>query len=113
MLVSVFLLCPFSVKVSIKKSTSLWRCFSVHIVYARERKPLNTPIAICGAMFEFGFICTFVINFIRVITSVSDSYIKEINLLVFIFKFEGNARYATTHNSFNCSKTLKNVRKTF
>ena len=35
----------------IKKSVSLWRCFSVHILYARERKHLNTPIAICGAMF--------------------------------------------------------------
>ena len=65
MLVSAFLLCPFSVKVSIKKSALLWRCFSVHILYASERKPLNSPIAICGAMFEFGFICIFVINFFR------------------------------------------------
>ena len=65
MLVSVFLLCPFSVKMSIKKSISLWMCFSVHILYARERKLWNTPIAICGAMFEFGFICTFVIDVFR------------------------------------------------
>ena len=36
MLVSVFLLFPLSVKMSIKKSISLWRCFSVHILYARE-----------------------------------------------------------------------------
>ena len=61
MLVSVFLLCPFSVKMSIKKSISLWRCFSVNSLYDRERKPFNTPIAIWGAMFEIGFICTFVI----------------------------------------------------
>ena len=37
----------------IKRFISLWTCFSVHILYAHERKPLNTPIAICGAMFEF------------------------------------------------------------
>ena len=65
MLVSGFLLCPFYVKISIKKSISLWRYFSVHILYALERKPLNTPIAICGAMFDFGFICTFVIDVFR------------------------------------------------
>ena len=29
---------------SIKKSVSLWRYFPVHILYALERKPLNTPI---------------------------------------------------------------------
>ena len=61
MLVSVFMLCPFSVKMSIK-ILSLWRWFSVHILYARERNPLNNPIAICGAMFEFSFICAFVID---------------------------------------------------
>ena len=33
MLLSVFLLCLFSVKMPIKKSISLWRCFSVHILY--------------------------------------------------------------------------------
>ena len=58
-LVIVFLLCPFSVKISIKKSISLWRSFSVHLLYSLERKPLNTPIAICSAMFPFSFICTF------------------------------------------------------
>ena len=47
---------------SIEKSISLWTYFLVHIFYAHERKPLNTPIATCGAMFEFGFIWTFVIN---------------------------------------------------
>ena len=52
----------FSVKMSIKNFISLWRYFSVHILYARERKPLNTPIAICVAIFEFGFMCTFVID---------------------------------------------------
>ena len=62
MLVSLLLLCVFSVKISMKKSLSLWRYFSVHILYARERKPLNTIIAICGAIFEFGFMCTFVID---------------------------------------------------
>ena len=62
MLVSLLLLCPFSVKISMKKSISLWRYFSVHILYARERKPLNTPIEICVAIFEFGFMCTFVID---------------------------------------------------
>ena len=65
MLVSVFPLCPFSVKMSSKNSISLWRCFSVHILYAHERKLLNTAIAICGAMFEFGFICKFVIDVFR------------------------------------------------
>ena len=52
MLMSVFLLYSFSVKFSIKKSISPWRCFSVHILYARERKPLNSPNVICSAMFE-------------------------------------------------------------
>ena len=47
---------------SIKKSISLWRHFLVYILYAYERKHLNTPIVICGAMFEFGLICTFVID---------------------------------------------------
>ena len=65
MLVSVFLLCLFSVKISIKKSILLWRYFSVHILHARDSKPLNTTIAICGAMLEFGFICTFVIDVYR------------------------------------------------
>ena len=60
--VSVLLLFQFSVKISIKNSILFWRYFSVHILYARQRKSLNTPIAICGAM--FGFICTFVIDVI-------------------------------------------------
>ena len=30
-----------------------------------ERKPLSTPIVICGAIFESGFICTFVIDVSR------------------------------------------------
>ena len=65
----------------------------MHILYACERKPLNTPIVLYGAIFEFGFICTFVIDvpkdfeIIRVITGVSHSYIKETELLVFIFEF--------------------------
>ena len=79
MLVSVFLFYPFSFKMSIKKSISLWRYFSVHILYACERKPLSTPIATCGTMW---YLC-----FTRVITSVFDSYIKEIDLLVFVFEF--------------------------
>ena len=65
MLVSVFMLCTFSVKMSIKKSISLLRYFSVHILYPRERKPLNTPIVACGAMFQFDFIGTFVIDVFR------------------------------------------------
>lgn len=28
----------------------------------KEKKPLNTPIAVCGAILEFDFICTFVID---------------------------------------------------
>ena len=50
---------------SIKKPISLWRYFSVYILFARERKPLNAPIAIFGAMFEFGFAHTFVIDVFR------------------------------------------------
>ena len=34
----------------------------MHILYARERKLLNTPIVICGAIFEFGCIYAFVIG---------------------------------------------------
>ena len=60
MLVSVLLLCPFSVKISMKKSISLWRYSSVHILYACGTKPLNAPTVVCGAMFEFSFMCTFV-----------------------------------------------------
>ena len=67
MLVSVPLLCQFSVKMSFEKSISLWRYVSVHIFYARERKPLNTPTAICGAIFEFGFICTFADVFLKLL----------------------------------------------
>ena len=56
-----------------------------------RKKPLNTPIVICGATFEFGFICTFVIvkdfEIVRVIVSVSDNYIKKTELHVFIFEF--------------------------
>ena len=62
MLVSLCLSCPFSVKMVIRISISFWRYFSVHILYARERKSLNAPIVVCGAIFDFGFICIFVIN---------------------------------------------------
>ena len=55
MLVSVFLLCLFSVRISIKKS----------VLYARERKPFISLIAAYGTIFEFGFICTFVIDVLR------------------------------------------------
>ena len=55
----------YSLKMSIKKPISLWRYFSVYILFVRERKPLNAPIAICGAMFEFGFAHTFVIDVFR------------------------------------------------
>ena len=72
MLVSVFLLRPFSVKMSIKKSVLPLRYFSVHIFYGHGRKPFNTPIVICGALFGFGYIlfgfgyiCTFVIDVFR------------------------------------------------
>ena len=41
MLVSAFLLCPFSVKMLIKKSISLWRYFSVRSLYGPERKPFE------------------------------------------------------------------------
>ena len=60
MFVNVFLSHPFSVKISIKKSSSLWRYFSVEVLFAPERKPLNTPIAVCIAIFELVFVCTFV-----------------------------------------------------
>ena len=53
MLVSIFMLCPFSVKISIKKFILFLRCFSVHILYANKIKSLNTPIMIFGATFEF------------------------------------------------------------
>ena len=78
MLVSVFLLCPYSVKMSIKKFISLWRCFSIHTLRARERRFLDTPIAVCGAIFELGFICTF---FIYVFQKILKSW--EL-LLVFV-----------------------------
>ena len=55
MLFSVFLLCLFSVRISVKKS----------VLYARERKPFNSLIATYGAIFGFGFICTFVIDVLR------------------------------------------------
>ena len=34
----------------------------MHILYARERKPLTNATAICGAIFELGFICTYDID---------------------------------------------------
>ena len=56
----------------------------MHILYARERKSLNALIVVCGAIFDFRFICTFVINiFQKIVKSyellpgVCDSYIKE------------------------------------
>ena len=69
MLVSVFLLCLFSVRMSIKKS----------VLYARERKPFNSLIATFGAIFEFGFVCTFVIDVLRM--SLKS---KELLLPVFV-----------------------------
>ena len=32
----------------------------MHILYTREKKPLNTPTVIYGAIFEYSFIFTFV-----------------------------------------------------
>ena len=57
----------------------------MHILYVRERKPLNTPIVICGAISEFGFLKDFEI--VRVIIGVSDSYIKKNELVVSTFEF--------------------------
>ena len=47
MLASVFLLCPFSVKMSIEKYISLCRCFSVDILYACERKLPLRYVVLC------------------------------------------------------------------
>ena len=87
MLVSVFLLCPFSVKMSFKKSISLRRCFSVHILYAPER-------------IFFVELCLSLVLSVHLLLTFSErfwnhksyyqcccSYIKEIELLVFIFEF--------------------------
>ena len=44
---------------------SLWKCQLKNLFHSGdifERKPLNTPIARCGAMFKSGYFCKFVID---------------------------------------------------
>ena len=93
-LVSVFMLCPFSMKMSIKKSISLWRWFLVHILDARERKPFEYShcdmwcyIWVWFYLYTFYWCFPKDFEIIRVITSVGNSHINKIELLVFIFKF--------------------------
>ena len=93
-LVSVFLLRPFSVKMSIKKHISLWRYFSVHMVYAHEKKTFeysHCDMRCYVWVWFYLFICYWCFpkdfEIMRVIINVSNGYIKETELLVFIFKF--------------------------
>ena len=68
MSVSVFLLCPFSVKNPLKNlfhSGDTFQYIFCERKKTRERKPLNTTIVICSAMFEFGRMCTFVTDLFR------------------------------------------------
>ena len=93
-LVSVFLFCPFSVKMSIKKSCfTLEMLFSTYYVYlwkkSFEYSHCDMWCYVCVWIYLYICYWCFPKDFeiIRVITSVGDSYIKKIELLVFIFKF--------------------------
>ena len=64
---------------------------------------------ICGAIFEFGFICTFEI--VRVITGDCAGYIAEPKLLVFIFEFnlyciDGYRPFRKSKKCNDCSLVL-------
>ena len=51
-------------------------------MYTRERKPSNAPIAICGGIFEFGFICTFVVDVLRkILKSLPELLHFDFNLI--------------------------------
>lgn len=54
--------------------------------YSYERKPLNTPIVIYGAIFEFRYIYTFIIDISERFLH-QNIYIKETKLLVAVFEF--------------------------
>ena len=54
--------------------------------YSYERKPLNTPIVIYGAIFEFRFIYTFIIDISERFLH-QNIYIKETKLLIAVFEF--------------------------
>ena len=93
MLVGVFLLCPFSVKMAIKKSVSLWRPFQYIfcMLMIKTFKHSHYNIWCYVWVWFYLYICywSFPNDFEirRVINSVCDSCIKEIELLVFIFEF--------------------------
>ena len=97
MLVGVLLLCLFCVKISTKKPILCWGYFPVYILYARQKKtfwilPLCYVVLYLSLVFEFHlWICYWCLakdpEIVRVNTGVSDGYIKETRLLVFIFKF--------------------------
>lgn len=54
--------------------------------YSYEREPLNTPIVIYGAIFEFRFIYTFIIDISERFLH-QNIYIKETKLLIAVFEF--------------------------
>ena len=54
--------------------------------YSYERKPLNTPIVIYGAIFEFRYIYTFIIDISERFLH-QNIYIKETKLLFAVFEF--------------------------
>ena len=97
---------------SIKKIFLLRRYFSVHILYAREKQPLNTPIAICGAMSDICFICTmgvfkgFLSRAYRICTG---KYLQsETDFLIDIFTESGHNRNTLTNTT---TEYLRNINK--
>ena len=90
-LVRVFLFCPFSVKMSIKKSCfTLEMLFSTYFVYSWKKSfeysHCDMWCYVCVRFYLYICYWCFPKDFetIRVITSICDSYIKEIELLLFI-----------------------------
>ena len=87
MLVGVFLLCPFSVKMAIKKSVSLWRPFQYIfcMLMIKTFKHSHYSIWCYVWVWFYLYICywSFPNDFEirRVINSVCDSCIKETELL--------------------------------
>lgn len=68
------------------------KVFFVHILNAQKSQKFSTAsTVICGATFEFGFVCIFVNDAFQKIWKCYESYpvffmaIKEVELLIFFF----------------------------
>ena len=104
---SVFLLCPFSVKMSIYFTLEI--LFSTYFVWKKTFEYSHCDMWCYVWIWLYLYICYWCFpkdfEIIRVITSVGDSYIKKIELLVLIFKFNRvlNSWILTVQNVLNRS----------